>query len=164
MTLKELNHLSKAEELCEEFKKAHGQGRRQFHNSIMKIVDECSRAVAKKYSVRVPKYEILLCDTQTFDDLLSREPNYGKKPTAFIDRLKGIIAINLDALLVNYWGTFTVNLVMNVIEEILHAAFPLAKEPTIKKMTHEITEEYLQYELPGEYKKASLENASSPDY
>jgi hypothetical protein len=112
----------------------------------------------------VCKYEILLCDNQTFDDLYSREPNYGRKPTAFIDRLKGIIAINLDAFLVDYWGTFTVNLVMNIIEEILHAAFPLAVEPTIKKMTYEITEEYLQCELPEEYKKASLENASKPEY
>jgi hypothetical protein len=106
----------------------------------------------------------VLCNTQTFADLLSHEPVTGTTPTAFIDKLKGIVAINLDALLGDTWGTFVVNLVMNVMEEILHATFPFANETEIKKMTHELSEEYVEWKIPSNYKRESLRRAARPSY
>jgi len=78
--------------------------------------------------------------------------------------MKQIIAINLDALMLDTWGTFVVNLVMNVMEELLHATFPPSGETEIKKMAYELSEEYLEWQIPADYKRASLERATQPGY
>lgn len=135
-----------------------------FEKFIRRIIAECSSEISAKYSAVIPNYRFILCNNQSFEQLLADEPNYGKRPTSFTDRLKRIIAVNVDALLTVTWGTFTINLVMNIMEELLHSAFPLKPEREIKGMTYGISEEYLEMKIPADYKKKSMGNAESPDY
>jgi hypothetical protein len=135
-----------------------------FDRLIRETVVDCKQAIARDFSASVPNYKIILCDNQTFGKLLAREPMYGRKPSSFINRAKGIIVINIEEKLADQWGTFTVELVLDASEELLHAAFPLANEVETKKKSHEFTEKYLQIELPDSYKKRVLENARSPNY
>jgi hypothetical protein len=98
----------------------------------------------------------VLCSTQKFADPLAHKPVCRTTPTTFIGRPNGIIVINLDAPLNDSWGTFVVNLMMNLMEEILRAIFPFANETKVKKLTCELSEEYLKCRTPSDYGRASL--------
>jgi hypothetical protein len=154
---------TKVKRLVAQFKKARKSGDTAFNSMLQDVVEECFQAVAARYG-KVTRYKIVLCNARTFADLLSHQPVMGTIPTAFINKLEGIITINLDAFLGDTWGTLVVNLVMNLMEEILHATFPFANEPRIKKMTYELSEEYLEMKIPSSYKEETLKRTAGPDY
>ena len=157
------NSNTKFEDLCEQFKEAKEKSPEAFEHLILETAAECKQAIAREFSVMIPNYEIILCNNEMFDKLYAEEPQRGRKPSAFTNRLKGIIVINVEAALTT-WGTFTVAIVLDESEEFVHAAFPFANEIDAKRKSHTITEKFLQIELPEEWKKAALQNAVSPDY
>ena len=50
------------------------------------------------------------------------------------------------------------------MEELVHEAFPLDSELEAKKKTHRVTESYLDWQIPEEYKEVSLKRAADPNY
>lgn len=131
-----------------------------------KVIEECIEQVQAEYSITLPQLKIKVCNTKEFDLLLAGYPQSGSgsKPTAFIDHLKGLIAINVAALLELNPESFIANLVLNAVEELIHAAFPFDTESKVKRKTHQLTEKYLEYQIPADYKEASIRRSRRPGY
>lgn len=136
-----------------------------FFETARKVSRECVEKVAAKYSVPIAA-EVRLYDAAGFNMLLSDYTFFGTKPTAFRDPFGYFVAIDVGTILSDSENleSFVVNFVLNVIEELLHEAFPSDNELEIKIKTHQVTENYLEWEIPNEYKEGSLKRAADPNY
>lgn len=127
-----------------------------------KVIEECIEEVQAKYSNALPSYRIEICNTEEFESLLAGRPQPEYPPTAFIDHRKRLIAINVIPLLKLDLKSFVVNLVLNAMEELIHAVFPHDTEPDVKRKTHDLTEKYLEYQIPTDYQEASIKRSLAP--
>lgn len=97
---------TKFKDLTEQFKAAKAESPKAFEDLILETIDGCKKKIVGEYSVNLPNYAIILCNNQKFDELYAQEPQRGRKPSAFTNKLKGIIVINVEAAMTHTWGNF----------------------------------------------------------
>lgn len=91
---------------------------------------------------------------------------YDKNATSFIihkpwlSLVPAEIIIDLHSLLINP-ESFVVNLVLNILEELLHRVYPIKTEKEIKAIMYPLAEEFLGVKLPEEYKSKSIDDAET---
>ena len=136
-----------------------------FDSVITGIFFECVTLVKEKYSAKLPSLRAQFLSQRQFDELCHSLGIVSRSSYAFIEHVRGILAVNVSVLLgMNDFDSFLVNLVLCISEELLHAGFPLLSEVEIKKLTFEATESYLGVEIPEDYKRDSYERAADPSY
>ena len=140
----------------------------QLFDVCRKVVGECVKKVEITFSKPLTGVEdrVRLCTASEFDTLLAGYNWKGLRPTAFPDPLGRFIAVDVGSLLrdSNSWESFAANFVMNVMEELIHVSFPSESELDVKRKTHQVTESYLEWQIPKRYKKDSLKRAVDPNY
>jgi hypothetical protein len=111
----------------------------------------------------LPALRVKFLNEGEFNSLRSRL-GIGGSGYAFIEHVRNLIAVNIQALLTRGFEPFVLNLVITFNEELLHAAFPLMDEVAIKKLVYETTEKFLDFKIAEEYKQASYKMAADPSY
>jgi hypothetical protein len=131
---------------------------------VIGIFSECFDWVKKKQPGRLPALRVEFLSQNQFDTLCSSLKISSGSSYAFIEHVRGIIAVNVQALTAKGFDSFVPNLVITFFEELFHAANPDLGEVAVKKLAYEATENYLGIPIPQEYKEASYERAADPSY
>ncbi len=162
--------MGKLLQIYKEFSESMKEGEEpvRFWEVASKVVEECIGSVETMFSVSLAGIDARtqLCTAIEFDTLLHQFRWMGAKPTAFRDPFGRFIAIDVGTILSesNSLESFVTNFVLNVMEELVHEAFSNENEIEVKIKAHQVTENYLQWEIPREYKEASLRRAANPNY
>jgi len=128
-------------------------------DDFIKIVFNDSMAFLKqKLAVDFPIIILTKCyNSKDFEKLWCATGKSGKRPTAFImhstsPSVPANIVIDLQTLLSSNPESFVANLVLNVMEELLHSVYPLNTEGKTKELLYPLAEGFLCIKLPEEYK------------
>lgn len=135
-----------------------------FEYVVRGIFSECFEWVKQKQPGKLPPLQVKFLNQRQFDDLCLTLGTSSEHSLALIEHVRGMIAINMEALMAKGFDTFLVNLVISFFEELFHAANPNLDEVSVKKLAYEATENYLGIPIPQEYKEASYERAADPSY
>ena len=161
----------KLRELWSRFREAHEKDIKarlgtidNFESVVMGIFSECFDWVKKKQPRKLPALQVEFLSQNQFDTLRSNLRIGSGSSYAFIEHVRGIIAVNVQALMAKGFDSFVPNLVITFFEELFHAANPDLGEVAVKKLAYEATESYLGIPIPQEYKQASYERAADPSY
>ena len=167
----EISPSAKLLELWSRFREAHEKDTKarpgtidNFESVVMGIFSECFDVVKKREPGKLPALRVEFLSQNQFDTLCSSLRISSGSSYAFIEHVRGIIAINVQALMAKGFDRFVPNLVITFFEELFHAANPDLGEIAVKKLAYEATENYLGIPIPPEYKEASYERAIDPSY
>ena len=127
---------------------------------VRDVVMDCKGFVEREEDLRIPPYELSLCDDDQFQQLLRLLPRrFVYEPMAVTvgrgsDRL---IAINVHKVLLllhhdDPHQTLVLNLTLAAIEELIHAARPDLTETRVNEMVNDLGERYLGVTIPREVK------------
>jgi hypothetical protein len=127
------------------------------------VLKECMNEIRERYSVSFPALRTRLCNQKQFDQEC-RTYGLDRDTRAFIVHPLGLVVVNLEEAMKWNAESFVSNLVIDLMEELTHAAFgPAHGELKTKMKVHELTEHYLGITLPEDYKRKSLEKANQQD-
>jgi len=128
---------------------------------VRELVADCQKFVEREENLRVPLFELSLCDDNQFQRLLQSLPRrYAYQPIALpVERGSyRLIAINVAGLLrlvtnENPHHTVVLNLALAAIEELVHAARPELTVTQVNGMVNDMGERYLGVTIPTEVKE-----------
>lgn len=125
---------------------------------IKTVFKDSKTFLKEKLHVDFPTIILRKCyNSKDFDKDWYATGKSSKKPTAFIihsllPSIPAYIVIDLQALMSNNPESFVVNIVLNLMEELLHSAYPLNTESQIKELLYPLVENFLDINIPEEYK------------
>jgi hypothetical protein len=128
---------------------------------VRSVVTDCQSFIEREENLRIPPFELYLCDDDQFQQVLQLRPRrYSYEPIAVTVGLGSdrLIAINVAGLLrlvtlENPHHTIVVNLALAAIEELIHAARPELSETQVNEMVNDMGERYLGVTIPPEVKE-----------
>jgi hypothetical protein len=132
-----------------------------FDRFVRDILIDCKGFVEHRESIRIPSFELSLCDNSRFQDLLRLRPRRFVYEPIAITAGRGtnrLIAINVEKVLLllqneNPHETLVLNLALAAIEELIHTARPELSETQVSDMVNDLGEEYLEFEIPQEVRE-----------
>jgi hypothetical protein len=128
---------------------------------VRELVADCKNFIERDGNLRIPWFELSLCDDHQFQELLRLFPRrYAYEPIAITvgrgsDRLIGLNVGKLLLLLTNEnpHRTLVLNLALAAIEELIHAARPDLSEAQVNDMVNDMGERYLGVAIPREVRE-----------